>query len=101
MEDAMSDAVATPVRQHLVPLRDAERELLRQMKALQTDKHAPLQRARMSNLVIFCNSLEQSILINEQLPQVERVHPARMILLVGEPGPDRDLSCRVTVRHLG
>src|SRR4029079_16308541 len=31
----------------------------------------------------------------------ERVHPARVILLVGEPGPDRELTCRVTVRPVG
>src|SRR5207249_1700152 len=62
---------------------------------------APLQRARMSNVVIFCNSLEQSILLNEQVPAFEKVHPARVILLVGEPGPDRELTCRVTVRPVG
>lgn len=96
----MSDA-ATTARQHLVPLRDAERELVRQMKALRGDKAAPLQRARMSNLVVFCSDLEQSIAVNEQLTQVARVHPARTILLVGESGGERDLSCRVTVRPLG
>ena len=41
-----------------VPLRDVERTLARQMKALQGPGAAPVQRARMANLVIFCNSLE-------------------------------------------
>ena len=55
------------------------------MKALQGPGAAPVQRARMSNLVIFCNSLEQAILINAQVPDIEAVHPARVLLLVGEP----------------
>jgi glucose-6-phosphate dehydrogenase assembly protein OpcA len=90
-----------PTVQYLVKLGDAERELSRQMKHLQGDPTRPLQRARMSNLVIFCNSLEASILINEQVPAISAVHPARTILLVGEPGHDRDLTARVMVRPIG
>ena len=74
---------ATTGPQYLVSLKDAERELNRQMKLLQGAPHRPLQRARMSNLVIFCSSLEQSILINEQVPAISAVHPARTILMVG------------------
>jgi len=86
--------------QYLVPLRFVERELNYQMKALQ-GAGKPLQRARMSNLVIFCNSLETSIAINEQVPAISAVHPARVILLVGEPTGDREVTARVTVRPLG
>ena len=85
--------------EYLVPLRDVERTLARQMKALQGPGAAPVQRARMSNLVIFCNSLEQAIQINAQIPEIEAVHPARALLLVGEPGgEERDVTARVTVR---
>jgi glucose-6-phosphate dehydrogenase assembly protein OpcA len=97
----MSEQCKAIGTQYLVPLRDAERELNKQMKALQGPGSAPLQRARMSNLVIFCNSLEQSILINEQVTAITAVHPTRTILLVGEPGRDRELTARVTVRPLG
>jgi glucose-6-phosphate dehydrogenase assembly protein OpcA len=86
--------------QYLVPLRDADRELNKQMKALQGAGSA-LQRARMSNLVVFCNSLEKSIEVNEQITAITAVHPTRTILLVGEPGQDRDLTARVTVRPVG
>ncbi|MFO0879898.1 MAG: glucose-6-phosphate dehydrogenase assembly protein OpcA [Gemmataceae bacterium] len=85
----------------LVPLRDVERELNKHMKALQGAGSAPLQRARMSNLVIFCNSLESSIAVHEQVTNITAVHPTRTILLVGEPGPDRELTSRVTVRPVG
>ena len=55
----------------------------------------------MANLVIFCNDLEQAIRINAQIPEIEAVHPARALLLVGEPGPEeRDVTARVTVRPL-
>ncbi|HVS36306.1 MAG TPA: glucose-6-phosphate dehydrogenase assembly protein OpcA [Gemmataceae bacterium] len=86
---------------YLVPLRDVERTLTRQMKALQGPGAAPVQRARMANLVIFCNSLEQAILINAQVPEVEAVHPARAILVVGEPSREEcDVTARVTVRPI-
>ena len=39
-----------------VPLRDVERELSRQMKILQGEDEAPVLRARMSNLVVFCKA---------------------------------------------
>jgi glucose-6-phosphate dehydrogenase assembly protein OpcA len=84
-----------------VPIREIERELNAQMKALQGGSK-PLQRARMSNLVIFCTSLEQSILLNEQVPAISAFHPSRTILLVGElDGGDRELTARVTIRPIG
>src|ERR1700745_3240090 len=101
MSEPIASDTPIPAVQYLVPLKDAERELTRQMKRLQGDPNRPLQRARMSNLVIFCSSLEQSILINEQVPAISQVHPARTILLVGEPGHDRELTARVTVRPVG
>jgi len=55
----------------------------------------------MANLVIFCDSLEQAIEINVQVPDITAVHPARTILLVGEHGPTtREVTARVTVRPL-
>jgi glucose-6-phosphate dehydrogenase assembly protein OpcA len=87
--------------QYAVPLHKVDRELNKHMKALQGEGAQPLQRARMSNLVIFCNTLEQSILVNEQITAITAVHPTRTILLVGEPGPNRELTARVTVRPVG
>ncbi|MGL4553584.1 MAG: glucose-6-phosphate dehydrogenase assembly protein OpcA [Gemmataceae bacterium] len=84
----------------VVALKDVERELKRQMQALQGTAAGTFQRARMSNFVIFCDDLERSIVLNEQVPAISTVHPARTILLVGEPGPDRPVTARVTVRPL-
>ncbi len=87
--------------QYLVPLRDVERELNKQMKALQGTETIHLQRARMSNLVIFCTNLEQSIEVFEQVVAITAMHPTRTLLLVGEPGAERELTARVTVRPVG
>lgn len=85
----------------VVALKDVERELKRQMQALQSNGSSQaFQRARMSNFVAFCDDLERSIQFNEQVPSISTVHPARTILLVGEPGPDRPVTARVTVRPL-
>jgi glucose-6-phosphate dehydrogenase assembly protein OpcA len=100
MSEPLTDAA--PERRYRVNFPEVERELNQQMKALQGRGAAPLQRARMSNLVIFCNDLEQAILLNEQVPEVSAAHPARVLLLVGEKGPiDRELTARVTVRPIG
>jgi glucose-6-phosphate dehydrogenase assembly protein OpcA len=85
---------------YLVPLEDVERELNQQMKQLQGQGQHPLQRARMSNLVIFCCSLEDAIELNDQIPPIAGVHPSRTLLLVGEPEPERDLTARITVRPI-
>src|SRR4051812_15845926 len=97
----MTATMMTTDPEYLVPLRDVERVLARQMKALQGPGAAPVQRARMANLVIFCNSLEQAVLINAQIPDIEAAHPARAILVVGEPArEERDVTSRVTVRPM-
>lgn len=76
-----------------VALRDVEPELDRQMRELQGSGEGPLLRARMSNLVIFCNTPEQAVGITAAVPGVVTVHPARVLLLIGEPGPE---SCPIT-----
>jgi glucose-6-phosphate dehydrogenase assembly protein OpcA len=53
----------------------------------------------MSNLVIFCNSNELAASIAAQVPDIVAVHPARVLLLVGEPGEEnRDIVAEVHVR---
>ena len=97
----MTVDVLTKDPEYLVPMRDVEQTLARQMKALQGPGAAPVQRVRMANLVIFCNSLEQAIQINAQIPEIEAVHPARALLVVGEPGREEcDVTARVTVRPM-
>jgi glucose-6-phosphate dehydrogenase assembly protein OpcA len=83
-----------------VPLREVERELKQRMQELQGESGSAFHRARMSNLIVFCDSLQRSIELNDDVPAISGVHPARIIFLVGEPGVERPLSARVTVRPL-
>jgi glucose-6-phosphate dehydrogenase assembly protein OpcA len=81
-----------------VPLRDIERELSQQMRQFQGQEGMPVYRARMSNLVIFCSTQEQAAGVAAQIPDIVAVHPARVLLLVGESGPAKEVTATVLVR---
>ena len=55
-----------------VPVRHVEDELSRQMQALQGGDETPVQRACMSNLVIFCDQREQAEEVAGQVPADRR-----------------------------
>ena len=50
--------IATPAADGTVPLAGIEQELARQLHTVKEPGEAPVQRAHMSNLVIFCNSAQ-------------------------------------------
>jgi glucose-6-phosphate dehydrogenase assembly protein OpcA len=81
-----------------VALRDVDTELNRALKLIQGADEAPLQRARIANLVVFTNSEEAACQIDAQLPEIVAVHPARVLLLLAEPGGGGDMTARVSVR---
>src|SRR5262249_54581630 len=100
MEDAMTTAIAAPSLEEFAPvaLRDVERELSRLMKATQGAGEDPVIQARMSNLVIFCNSADLATRLAAQLDESVQGPPARVMLLVTEPGPDSaEISAAVRV----
>lgn len=93
------DSPAPPLEAVSVPLSEVEKELARQMKALQGADETPVLRARMSNLVIFCNSKEIATNVAAQVPGIVAVHPARVLLLLGEADSEtRDITAEVHVR---
>jgi glucose-6-phosphate dehydrogenase assembly protein OpcA len=67
-----------------VALRDVEAELSRRLKQAQGESEAPIQRARMSNLVIFCDGPDLAAIVSQEIPDILAIHPARVFLLVGE-----------------
>ncbi len=84
-----------------VPLRDVERELNRQARVLQGAGEVPVLRARMSNLVICCNNVELAARIDQDIPEICAVHPARVLLLIGDRNAsDRPLQVEVCVRPI-
>jgi glucose-6-phosphate dehydrogenase assembly protein OpcA len=85
-----------------VPLKEVERELDRQLRAAQGPGEKPVQRVRMSNLVIYCDGPEQAAQVEAQVPDVVAVHPARVLLLLPEPGAGAPhLTAEVLVRPVG
>jgi glucose-6-phosphate dehydrogenase assembly protein OpcA len=101
MEDIMTTAAPEIVADEnaAVSLRDVEPELSRRMKLIQGSTHAPVLRARMSNLVIYCDRAELADAIAEQVPSVVAIHPARVLLAVTDPASDNgELTTLVRVR---
>jgi glucose-6-phosphate dehydrogenase assembly protein OpcA len=81
------------------PLRAVEAELARQMKVLQGAGEHPVHSARMSNLVIFCDQRERAENVAAEVPNVVSVHPARVLLVLGEPGvQDAPITATTLVR---
>jgi glucose-6-phosphate dehydrogenase assembly protein OpcA len=94
-----SPTSAAPVEPgDVVSLADVEAALLRQMKLLQTPGVAPVTLARMSNLVIYCDRPELADAVNAQLPDIVALHPARVLLLLGDSEANAyDLTARIRV----
>lgn len=74
-----------------VSLRDVEPELARQLKAAQEPGKPPASWARMSNLVVFCNQLDQAERITAAVPDLTALHPARVLVLLADPSPPTPL----------
>jgi glucose-6-phosphate dehydrogenase assembly protein OpcA len=81
-----------------VELRDIEHEINSQMKVEQGKDKAPVQRVRMSNLVIYCGSVALAETVAEQVPDVVAVHPARVLLLVADTAAPPGITAGVNVR---
>ncbi len=72
-----------------VPLRQVERELNRQLKAVQgRSGEAPVVRAGLSNLIIYCNSAKLAEEVGAEVPAIVAIHPARVLILAHEPSGD-------------
>ena len=103
MEDAMSQDPILPGAVP-VPVHEVERELLRQYNAHRGDEGVVLQLVRMSNLIIYCNTPDVARRIAAQVPDIMAVHPARVLLLIGDngaPGDKLQAAVRVQVNKVG
>jgi glucose-6-phosphate dehydrogenase assembly protein OpcA len=80
-----------------VPLKEVEKELSRQMQYTYGEGEAPVQRVRMSNLVVYCNKEAQLASMLSQLVEVTAVHPARVLLLVGDGNAGTGITAAVKV----
>ena len=82
-----------------VDLKDVERELNRRLRAVQGPGESPIQRARMSNLIVYCDGGALAERLAADIAGVAALHPARVLLLIAEPGPEAGgLTAAVSVR---
>jgi glucose-6-phosphate dehydrogenase assembly protein OpcA len=88
-------AVEQPTR---VALGNVESELRRQFIALHGATGVPVIQARMSNLVIFCQTQERARALQDEISAIVATHPARVLMLIGEPAPGNDARAAVMVR---
>jgi glucose-6-phosphate dehydrogenase assembly protein OpcA len=89
MENAMTPKPATksgPLTP--VPLKDVESELSRRLKLTQEVGESPVLRARMSNLIVFCDRQDLADQVAGELPDIVAIHPARVLLLLAEPSSE-------------
>lgn len=80
-----------------VPLNRVEAELNRQLSAGQHAGEAPTIRAHLSNLVVYCNSVEQARLVDAAAQSIVAAHPARLLLLVSEQGEQTPVTVAAKV----
>lgn len=73
--------VAGPVD---VSLADVEPELSRLLHEAHSPCEAPVHRARMSNLIVHCQSAERAAEIEPMIPGIVAIHPARVLLLIAD-----------------
>ncbi len=84
-----------------VELKDVERELNRQIQKLRGPTEAPIQRARMANLVVYCQGQQAQQGMNAQMSEILTHHPARVILMVGDPAGKRpEIKSSITIRPI-
>jgi len=48
-----------------------------------------VMRACMSNLIIYCDTKDEAVLIGKEIPVIVDIHPARVLLLIGNGQPKK------------
>ncbi|HEY2155706.1 MAG TPA: glucose-6-phosphate dehydrogenase assembly protein OpcA [Isosphaeraceae bacterium] len=78
---ASQPIIAGPVE---VSLSDVESTLSRLLREADAPCDTPLHRARMSNLIIHCQTSERAAEVEPMIPEIVSIHPARVLLLVAD-----------------
>lgn len=82
-----------------IPLRDVERELSRRLRLAKNPDESPIVRACMSNLIVYCDGADLAVRVSAEVPAIVAAHPARVLLLVAEPGTEPgEVTATVQVR---
>ncbi len=59
-----------------------------------------VMRACMSNLIIYCDTAEEAAVVSQEIPTIVDVHPARVLLLIGDGHPsDGSLEALISIYY--
>ena len=61
-----------------IPLSEIEQQLGQLLREAQGTGEEPVQRVRMSNLVVYCDTEDRSAEVAAQVPDIVAFHPARV-----------------------
>jgi glucose-6-phosphate dehydrogenase assembly protein OpcA len=78
-----------------IPLGRVEQELTKRLSEMPSAGQSPVLRARMANLVIYCDRPEEAGALTEAAAAVLLRHPARVLLLVVDPQAPPGVSAAV------
>jgi glucose-6-phosphate dehydrogenase assembly protein OpcA len=91
----MSDSARPAIS---IPLGKIEQELGQLIREAQGSGEEPVQRVRMSNLVVYCDDETRASEVAAQVPDIVAVHPARVLVLIGAPSePDGPVTATGSV----
>ena len=91
MENPLTPAAGDSLTPQSVDLAAIETELARfwhDAEAPETE--APVTRACMANLVIFCRNTDEEREITQEIPSIVASHPSRVLLLVADEHSQRE-----------
>jgi glucose-6-phosphate dehydrogenase assembly protein OpcA len=84
-----------------VPMNRVEAELDRRLESVRADTRNSVYRARMSNLIIYCDHQEHACRVEDQVPEIVAIHPARVLLLiVDHSAGSSEVTASVLVRRV-
>ncbi len=85
-----------------VPLSEVESSLSRLVHEVDAPCDTPVHRARMSNLIIHCQTSERADEVEPMIPEIVSIHPARVLLLVADDhSGSPDIHASALVRKAG
>ena len=71
-----------------------------QFNQANSDDHAVVMRACMSNLIIYCDTPQQAETIGQEIAAIVDVHPARVLLLMGNGSPSEGaIEARIAIYY--
>ena len=91
MENPLTPAAGDSLTPQSVDLAAIETELARFWHDAEApETGAPVTRACMANLVIFCRNTDEEREITQEIPSIVASHPSRVLLLVADEHSQRE-----------